>query len=102
MALDYRLGDTIVAPATAAGVAGVGILRLSGPEALAIARSICRRQRPWEPRRAYLQRFYDEHGAALDQGLVLYFPGPHSFTGEDVVELHGHGSPLVLQLLQQS
>jgi len=102
MALDYRLGDTIVAPATASGAAGVGILRLSGPMALAIARTLCRRKRPWEPRRAYLQRFYDDRGEALDQGIVLYFPGPRSFTGEDVVELQGHGSPLVLALLQQS
>lgn len=102
MALDYRLGDTIVAPSTAMWEAGVGILRLSGPRALAIARALCRRQRPWEPRRAYLQRFYDDRGGALDQGIVLYFPAPNSFTGEDVVELQGHGSPLVLQLLQQS
>ena len=89
--------DTIVAVATAAGAGGVGIVRLSGPRALAIGETIsaCRLQ----PRHAHHARFHDAVGAVIDDGIALSFPGPRSFTGEDVVELQSHGSPVVLQQL---
>ncbi|MEO6102848.1 MAG: tRNA uridine-5-carboxymethylaminomethyl(34) synthesis GTPase MnmE [Pseudoxanthomonas sp.] len=89
--------DTIAAVATAAGAGGVGIVRLSGPGALAIAENICGRQ--LRPRHAHHVRFDDGNGETLDDGIALSFPAPRSFTGEDVVELQAHGSPVVLQQL---
>jgi tRNA modification GTPase len=89
--------DTIVAIATASGAGGVGIVRLSGPAAQAIAKMIC--ARALSPRRAYHARFRDAEGGTIDDGIALSFPGPASFTGEDVVELQAHGSPVVLQQL---
>ena len=89
--------ETIVAIATAPGAGGVGIVRLSGARALAIAERICRRS--LQPRHAHHVRFMAENNDTLDDGLVLSFPAPHSFTGEDVVELQAHGSPVVLQQL---
>ena len=86
--------DTIAAIATAAGRGAVGILRLSGPDAFAIAARIAGSLPP--PRRAGLRSLRDEAGRVLDQALVLCFPGPASFTGEDVVELQGHGGPVLL------
>ncbi|WP_193074572.1 tRNA uridine-5-carboxymethylaminomethyl(34) synthesis GTPase MnmE [Pseudomonas sp. FME51] len=88
--------DTIAAIATAPGQGGVGIVRISGPEALLIARQICRLEP--RPRHAHYGAFWDQDNT-LDQGLTLYFPGPHSFTGEDVLELHGHGGPVVMDML---
>ncbi|WP_410474481.1 tRNA uridine-5-carboxymethylaminomethyl(34) synthesis GTPase MnmE [Guyparkeria sp. TX1] len=87
--------DTICAVATAAGRAGVGVVRLSGPEALAIVRRLS----GIEPRPRYahyvtLNR--PESDEVLDDGILLYFPGPHSYTGEDVVEWQGHGNPVLL------
>lgn len=92
---------TIVAAATPPAAGGVGILRISGPEALALGRPLARGlpEHP-QPRHAYLVDFVDGAGALLDVGLFLYFQAPRSFTGEDVVELHVHGSPRLLQLLQ--
>lgn len=89
--------DTIAAIATASGAAGVGIVRLSGPRSAAIARALCGTLPP--PRRVRHVRFLDAGGAAIDDGLLLRFAGPRSFTGEDVVELQAHGSPVVLQAL---
>ena len=89
--------DTIVAIATAAGAGGVGIVRLSGPRALAIASAIT--GRALQVRVARHARFEDEGGATIDDGIALHFRGPASFTGEDVVELQAHGSPVVLQQL---
>jgi tRNA modification GTPase len=89
--------DTIVAIATAPGAGGVGIVRLSGPQAQAIAARIG--GRPLQPRRAHYVRFRDEQAQLLDDGIALAFPAPHSFTGEDVVELQAHGSPVVLRQL---
>jgi tRNA modification GTPase len=92
--------DTIAAIATAAGAAGVGIVRLSGPGCRAIARSLL--GRPPEPRHAHYLKFRDGDGALIDDGLLIFFPGPQSYTGEDVLELQGHGSPVVLaQLLRR-
>jgi tRNA modification GTPase len=89
--------DTIVAIATPPGRGGVGVVRLSGPESFAIAERLCGTLPA--ARHAGLRDFRGADGEALDSGLVLCFEGPHSFTGEDVVELHAHGSPVVLELL---
>lgn len=89
--------DTIVAIATAAGAGGIGIVRLSGPAAYRIAECICGVQ--LQPRHAHFVRFSSESGETIDDGLALYFPAPNSFTGEAVVELQAHGSPVVLQQL---
>ena len=89
--------DTIVAIATAAGAGGVGIVRLSGPKALAIGETISARR--LQPRHAHHARFHDADGGVIDDGIALAFPGPRSFTGEDIVELQAHGSPVVLQQL---
>ena len=91
--------DTIAAVASAPGRAGIGVVRLSGPRAHAIAHALSGRLA--RPRHAHHVRFRDADGAAIDSGLLLYFPAPHSYTGEDVVELHGHGNPLLQELLLQ-
>ena len=89
--------DTIVAIATAAGAGGVGIVRLSGPRAREIARAITGRM--LKPRVAAYARFTDADGEVIDDGIALHFRAPASFTGEDVVELQGHGSPVLLRQL---
>lgn len=89
--------ETIAAVATAQGRGGVGIVRVSGPLAQSIALAISGRE--LKPRYAHYGPFNDGDGQVLDQGLALYFPGPNSFTGEDVLELQGHGGPVVLDLL---
>ena len=89
--------DTIAAIATAPGAGGVGIVRLSGPRALAIAEAIG--TRALLPRRAARAMFSDAEGQPIDDGIALAFPGPHSFTGEDVAELQAHGSPVLLRRL---
>ncbi|HVR81807.1 MAG TPA: tRNA uridine-5-carboxymethylaminomethyl(34) synthesis GTPase MnmE [Luteimonas sp.] len=89
--------DTIVAIATAAGAAGVGIVRLSGPRAPTIAEQISGTR--LQPRKAHYARFRDEDGDSIDDGIALYFAAPASYTGEDVVELQAHGSPVLLQQL---
>ncbi len=89
--------DTIVAITSGAAAGGVGILRISGPQSEPIARSLdCP---ALQPRHAHYARFRDAQGEVIDDGIALYFPGPRSFTGEDVVELQGHGSPVVLRQL---
>ncbi|MHB1203253.1 MAG: tRNA modification GTPase, partial [Acidithiobacillus sp.] len=94
----YQQGDRIVAIATPPGVGGVGILRLSGPAVLGIALEITR-SRTLRPRYAHFRRFHAADGAIIDHGLCLYFPAPASYTGEEVVELQGHGSPAALAAL---
>ena len=88
------LHDTIVAAATPPGTGGVGIVRISGEKTEKIARTLLG-SLP-EPRYATHRAFRDLDGAKLDAGLALYFPAPSSFTGESVLELHGHGGPLVI------
>ncbi len=88
---------TIAAIATPAGRGGIGIVRLSGPRVAHIAVELLG-ELP-EPRRAALRIFRSANGEMIDGGLALYFPGPASFTGEDVLELHGHGGPIVMDLL---
>lgn len=87
--------DTIAAIATAPGRAGVGIVRVSGPGAARVADGIIGGLP--EERQASLRTFRDREGGALDIGVALWFAGPRSFTGEDVLELHGHGGPVVLR-----
>lgn len=89
--------DPIVAIATAPGRGAVGIVRVSGPDLMGLAQQICGQS--LLPRQAHYLSFQDETGQAIDQGLALFFPAPHSFTGEDVLELQAHGGPVVLQLL---
>lgn len=89
--------ETIVAIATAPGKGGIGIIRLSGDKALAIGTLITGIQ--LAPRHAHLCTFHDNLGSALDFGICLFFPAPHSFTGEDVVELQAHGGPIILDIL---
>ena len=81
---------TIAAIATPLGRGGVGVIRLSGARAYAIA-CILTGKSAFTPRMASFCRFYQADGTVIDEGLVLYFKGPHSFTGEDVIELQGHG-----------
>lgn len=89
--------DTIAAIATAAGSAGIGVVRLSGPQARDIAETLCGRR--LRPRFAHYARFAQADGEVIDVGIVLWFRAPASYTGEDVVELQAHGSPAVLRAL---
>lgn len=89
--------DTIVAQATASGRGGVGIVRLSGPKSLDLAKKFI----GFEPkaRHAHYTAFLNQQGEQIDEGIALYFPGPNSFTGEDIFELQCHGGPVVIDLL---
>ncbi|CAM3353519.1 tRNA uridine-5-carboxymethylaminomethyl(34) synthesis GTPase MnmE [Pseudomonas floridensis] len=91
--------ETIAAIATAQGRGGVGIVRISGPLASKAAHAIIGRTP--KPRYAHYGPFSDASGQVLDEGIALFFPGPNSFTGEDVLELQGHGGPIVLDMLLQ-
>ena len=92
-----RHSDPIAAIATALGRGAVGIVRVSGRKLAPLIDAIC--GRPLTPREATLLAFRAADGTPIDQGLALYFPAPHSYTGEDVLELQAHGGPVVLQLL---
>ena len=94
---DSTATDTIVAVATPPGPGGVGIVRWSGPRSLAIGEAIA--GRALAPRHAHHVAFHGGDGSRLDDGIALHFAAPASFTGEDVVELQAHGSPVVLQVL---
>ncbi|WP_166373187.1 tRNA uridine-5-carboxymethylaminomethyl(34) synthesis GTPase MnmE [Psychromonas sp. SA13A] len=89
--------DTIVAQATAPGRGGVGIVRVSGPDAEAVAQIVLGKL----PKVRYAEYlpFHDQNNEVLDQGIALLFKGPNSFTGEDVLELQGHGGPIVMDML---
>jgi tRNA modification GTPase len=91
--------DTIVAIATAPGRGGIGVVRVSGNLALPIAQAILGSMPT--PRHAAYRDFLDDDGSLIDQGIAIYFPCPHSYTGEDVLELQGHGGSAVLQRLLQ-
>jgi tRNA modification GTPase len=95
--LTGRAVDTIAAIATPPGRGGIGVVRLSGPVAADIGAVLCGPLPP--PRQFRFARFRDSNGRVIDEGLVLRFAAPASFTGEDVVELHGHGGPVVMDLL---
>lgn len=89
--------DVIVAIATAPGRGGIGVVRISGRDLLPFAHALCNKTP--EPRCVTMADFLDEKGSVIDRGIVLFFSAPHSFTGEDVIELQGHGGPVVMQLL---
>ncbi len=91
--------ETIAAVATAQGRGGVGIVRVSGPRARAMAITLSGREP--QPRHAHYGPFHADDGDVIDEGLLLFFPGPNSFTGEDVLELQGHGGPVVMDMLLQ-
>lgn len=91
------MSDTIVAQATAPGRGGVGIIRVSGKKADQVAQVVLGHS--IKPRYAHYVPFLAEDGSQMDQGIALYFPNPHSFTGEDVLELQGHGGPVVMDML---
>jgi tRNA modification GTPase len=90
--------DPIVAVATAPGRGGIGIVRMSGADLALIMRAVLA-QPALEPRHATFTRFLDAVGNTIDEGIALFFPAPHSYTGESVLELQGHGGPVVLRLL---
>ena len=92
-----RPADTIAAIATAPGRGGIGVVRVSGASLSELAAALCGRVPT--PRKAMFARFLDADGVTLDEGIALYFPAPASFTGEDVLELQGHGGPVVMQML---
>jgi len=96
---DY-IADTIVAAATPPGTGGIAIVRMSGPAAEDICRQIAGVLPA--PRQATVTTFRDAKGQALDQGIVLYFPAPESYTGEAVVELQGHGGPIVVMAIVET
>ncbi len=92
-----RSSETIAAIATAPGRGGIGIVRVSGSNLLSFAATLSGKTPT--PRRATSADFRAADGSTIDQGLLLHFPAPHSFTGEDVLELQGHGGPVVMQML---
>ncbi len=89
--------ETIAAIATPPGTGGIGIVRLSGTQALAISEAISKSK--LKPGQIQFRRFFDAAGTVLDHGLCLYFKAPHSFSGEDSVEIQAHGGPIVLDML---
>ena len=93
--------DTIVAIATAPGRGGVGIVRLSGGDLSVFAAGLLADGKTPQPRTASYSRFVDAKGDSIDEGVALYFPNPNSFTGENVLELQGHGGPVVMDRLVQ-
>ncbi|WP_068635682.1 tRNA uridine-5-carboxymethylaminomethyl(34) synthesis GTPase MnmE [Thauera butanivorans] len=92
-----RTPDVIAAIATAPGRGGIGVVRVSGASLSEFAAALCGRVP--QPRRAMFSAFVDAAGEAIDEGILLHFPAPASFTGEDVLELQGHGGPVVMQML---
>lgn len=105
----FSVDDTIVAIATPGGRGGIGVVRVSGPQSVRIAATLTGHTQPLEPRHATFARFVSQCGVqgaggmrTGDQVIVTYFPGPHSYTGEDVVEISGHGSPILLRAIVES
>jgi tRNA modification GTPase len=97
----FSPSDTIAAIATPPGRGGIGVVRISGPVAARTAASMVSRTEPLEPRRATLTELR-VNGEAIDRVVVTFFPAPHSYTGEDVVEISAHGSPVVLRSILES
>src|SRR6478672_11383961 len=97
----YDPDDTIVAIATPPGRGGIGVVRVSGPSARGIAATLTDRPEPLEPRHATLARVRDGR-AAIDRAVLTFFPAPHSYTGEDVLEISAHGSPVLLQAIVEA
>lgn len=95
--MNSLVNDTIAAVATPSGKGGIGIIRISGPKTQIIAKAILGFLP--KPRMAEVSDFRDQQGNILDQGIALFFANPHSFTGEDVLELQGHGGPIILDCI---
>ena len=100
----FSTSDTIVAIATPPGRGGIGVVRLSGPSAQAIARTMITYDLLLEPRRATFTKVRltpdpIEANDVIDHAIVTFFPAPHSYTGDDVVEVSAHGSPVVLRAI---
>lgn len=93
-----KMSDTIAAIATPPGRGGVGIIRVSGPKAVDVGRNLTAKK-ILNPRVADFARFYSASAQTIDSGIIVFFPNPRSFTGEDVVEIQAHGSPVVLDML---
>ncbi|HEY6774256.1 MAG TPA: tRNA uridine-5-carboxymethylaminomethyl(34) synthesis GTPase MnmE [Oxalicibacterium sp.] len=89
----------IAAIATAPGRGGIGIVRISGKDLSSIIAAVCGPNKPLQPRQATYLGFLNSDGSIIDKGLAIHFKAPHSYTGEDVLELQGHGGPVVLQML---
>ena len=100
--MNSNVSDTIAAIATPGGSGGIGVVRMSGPESLWIARRVTRRTLDPRPRYAHLVGVYDGNGDLIDQALLLFMPGPRSYTGEDVAELSCHGGPVALRRVLDS
>ncbi len=98
----FSRDDTIVAIATAPGRAGIGVIRLSGPAAGDISQALLTRETDLAPRHATLARIRDTDATAIDEVIVTLFPAPHSYTGDDVVEISAHGSPVLLERIVAS
>src|ERR1700722_16933228 len=96
---DEAQPDTIVAISTPPGRGGIGIVRLSGPEARAIAEPLLKLRHPLAPAQVSFAEILDSTGQTLDQAVVTWFEKPHSYTSEDIVEIAAHGSPVLLDLL---
>ncbi len=94
--------ETIVALSTPWGRSAIGVLRLSGENARAIVERVCPRGPTWRPRRASVRTAIDKEGQIIDEVLSVWMPGPNSYTGEDVVELSGHGNPVLLSALMNA
>ena len=95
--MSLERNDTICAIATPPGIGGVGVIRVSGPEVPVIAKQLTNKD--LKPRLAIHTLLFSETGQTIDDGIVIYFPNPKSFTGEDVLEIQGHGSPVVMDML---
>src|SRR5947207_11446885 len=93
--------DTIVAIATPPGRGGIGVVRVSGPDARAIGSVLSDQSTPFEPRHSTLTRVVAA-GRAIDRAVVTFFPAPHSYTGEDVLEISAHGSPVLLRAIVEA
>jgi tRNA modification GTPase len=99
----FSVDDTIVAIATPSGRGGIGVVRISGPRSASIAASLTEHHAALEPRHATFARFTSAGAVSTaDQVILTFFPGPHSYTGENVVEISGHGSPVLLLAIVQS
>ena len=95
----YPVDDTIVAVSTPPGRGGIGVIRVSGPDAQAIVGRSFRSSEPFEDRRARYGTFHTEKDQSLDRVVVTFFKAPHSYTGEDVAEISAHGNPLILNMI---
>ncbi|MCX5975804.1 MAG: tRNA uridine-5-carboxymethylaminomethyl(34) synthesis GTPase MnmE, partial [Coprothermobacterota bacterium] len=102
-ALNRDQRATIAAIATPLGSGGIGVVRLSGPDSLPILLRLSgRKEGSFTPRRLQAATFTTAEGRRLDRGLAVWMPAPHSYSGEDIVELHAHGSPIILQALLEA